>query len=63
MRIIAATNINIKEAILEKKFREDLYYRLNVVEFKLPALRERRTKACVTVFSRQKVLERIRDKK
>lgn len=41
-RIIAATNINIKEAIEQKKFREDLYYRLNIVEFKLPALRERK---------------------
>ena len=47
VRIIAATNINIKEAILEKKFREDLYYRLNVVEFKLPALRERRNDIAV----------------
>jgi len=42
VRVIAATNINIKEAIKEKKFREDLYYRLNVVEFKLPPLRERK---------------------
>lgn len=41
-RVIAATNINIKDAIEKKQFREDLYYRLNVVEFNVPPLRERR---------------------
>lgn len=41
-RIIAATNINIQEAIAVKRFREDLYFRLNVVEFALPPLRGRR---------------------
>jgi two-component system, NtrC family, response regulator AtoC len=41
-RIIAATNIDIKDAIAGKKFREDLYFRLNVVEFRLPPLKERR---------------------
>jgi len=42
VRIIAATNINLKEAVSLKKFREDLYYRLNTVEIKMPALRERK---------------------
>ena len=42
VRIIAATNINLKEAVSLKKFREDLYYRLNTVEIKMPALRNRR---------------------
>ncbi|WP_318246788.1 sigma-54-dependent Fis family transcriptional regulator [Bacillus norwichensis] len=42
VRIIAATNRNMRELIAERKFREDLYYRLNVVEFQLPSLRERK---------------------
>ena len=36
VRVIAATNINLKEAVSLKKFREDLYYRLNTVEIKMP---------------------------
>ena len=42
VRIIAATNINLKEAVSLKKFREDLYYRLNTVEIKMPSLRKRK---------------------
>jgi len=42
VRVIAATNRNIEELIKEGKFREDLYYRLNVVNISLPALRERK---------------------
>lgn len=41
VRIVAATNINMLEAIRKEKFREDLYYRLSTVEIHLPALRER----------------------
>lgn len=42
VRIVAATNINMFEAIKKEKFREDLYYRLSTVEIGLPPLRERR---------------------
>lgn len=41
-RVIAATNANIKKMILEKKFRADLFYRLNVINLTLPPLRERK---------------------
>src|SRR3954468_21497235 len=42
VRVLAATNINVPEAILNKKLREDLYYRLNGFTINLPPLRERR---------------------
>jgi two-component system response regulator AtoC len=41
IRIIAATNIHLKKAIQDKKFREDLYYRLNVIPINIPPLRDR----------------------
>ncbi|GAB4177207.1 MAG: sigma-54 dependent transcriptional regulator [Calditrichia bacterium] len=42
VRIIAATNENLRELIREKRFREDLYHRLNVIEIEIPPLRERK---------------------
>lgn len=41
VRIISATNANLSEKVKDKKFREDLYYRLNVIQLKLPPLRDR----------------------
>ena len=42
MRIVAATNVNMFDAIEKGKFREDLYYRLSTVDISLPALRDRK---------------------
>ncbi|KAB1157445.1 sigma-54-dependent Fis family transcriptional regulator [Tenacibaculum aiptasiae] len=41
VRIVAATNVNMHQAISKEKFREDLYYRLSTIEIGLPALRDR----------------------
>ncbi len=42
VRVVAATNVNLQEAIANGKFREDLYYRLNTVPIIVPALRDRK---------------------
>ena len=42
VRVVAATNLNIPKAIEDGRFREDLYYRLNTIEIKVPALRDRK---------------------
>jgi DNA-binding NtrC family response regulator len=69
VRVIAATNVNLAKAMADGKFREDLFYRLNVINVVLPALRERPTDVpllaqhFLTVYSRKlsKQIDRISD--
>jgi len=52
VRIVAATNINLTEAIQVQKFRQDLYYRLNTVPIQIPALRDRPDEDILLLFRR-----------
>ncbi|MCK8059581.1 MULTISPECIES: sigma-54-dependent Fis family transcriptional regulator [unclassified Fusibacter] len=63
VRIIAATNHNLREQIDKKRFRSDLFYRLNAVHIKLPALRERKEdiELLVYEFTRRYCSERAID--
>lgn len=50
IRFISATNIDLINSINQKKFREDLYYRINVVELKIPPLRDRKEDLLELIF-------------
>ncbi len=63
VRIIAATNKNLEEMVQQKQFREDLYYRLNVVRIHLPPLRARREDIPVLIryFQQKLKIQKSRD--
>ena len=42
IRVVSATNRNLREMVVERMFREDLFYRINLITVHLPALRERK---------------------
>lgn len=55
VRVIAATNISVEDAIKEGKFREDLYYRLNVIPIVIPPLRDRKSDIPILIDHYMKV--------
>jgi DNA-binding NtrC family response regulator len=64
VRVIAATNQDIKEAIKTGKFRQDLYYRLNVGEIRLPPLRERKSDIPkIALYALERINHSLKNKK
>lgn len=63
IRVIAATNSDLEEKIRRKVFREDLYYRLNVISLKIPPLRERREDILPLIFHFMKKYNKENSKK
>jgi DNA-binding NtrC family response regulator/tetratricopeptide (TPR) repeat protein len=59
VRVIAATNVDLDAAVSSGRFREDLFYRLNIVRLHLPALRERRVE--IPVFAQHYLLKHARE--
>ncbi|MBL7195978.1 MAG: sigma-54-dependent Fis family transcriptional regulator [Desulfobacterales bacterium] len=63
LRIIAATNINLTTAINKEKFREDLYYRLNVIPIKVPSLKQRKSDIPLLIDHFLKKFQKGKEKK
>ena len=63
VRVISTTNLDLKKAIREGKFREDLYYRLNVIPIKVPPLRQRKGDAEILASHSLKVYSEKNNKK
>ena len=63
VRVIAATNKNLEEGVIDGRFREDLYYRLNVIPIAIPALRERRSDIPLILAHFIEVFNRTKNKK
>jgi two-component system, NtrC family, response regulator HydG len=63
VRLIAATNVSLKEAVDNKKFREDLYYRLHVINIQIPPLRDRKEDIPLLAYHFLQMYCRKNDKK
>ncbi|MBC7659781.1 MAG: sigma-54-dependent Fis family transcriptional regulator [Chitinophagaceae bacterium] len=61
VRVVAATNVKLKDAVKEGRFREDLFYRLNVIELGMPSLRERSED--IELLAEKCLIELRRDKR
>lgn len=62
VRIVAATNIDLEKAVREGRFREDLYYRLNVIPINIPSLKERREDVPVLLHHFMNIFNKTKDK-
>jgi two-component system response regulator HydG len=62
VRIISATNVNLENAIKQKRFREDLYYRLNVITMNMPPVRERREDIPLLISHFLKIYQEMNNK-
>ncbi|WP_299979121.1 sigma-54 dependent transcriptional regulator [Desulfobacula sp.] len=63
IRIITATNLDLEKAVAEKKFREDLFYRINVIPIHLPPLRERKADIPVLINHFLRTFNKSKEKK
>ncbi|MGZ3723320.1 MAG: sigma-54-dependent transcriptional regulator, partial [Bdellovibrionales bacterium] len=62
VRVIAATNVDLEEAVADGRFREDLFYRLNVIPIRVPALRERKSDIALLMHHFMESFNRTRNR-